>query len=73
MAVEMYEIDKFFGNGDFSLWSKKIKIILINQKALQGLDYPKSLPGTLTAEEKQNIEEIAYRTLILNITDNVLR
>lgn len=31
------------------------------------------MSATLTAEQKQSIEDIAYRTLLLNVTDNVLQ
>lgn len=55
MVVEKYEIEKFTGNNDFNLWSKK------------------TLLASLSIEEKQNIEEVAYRTLLLNVPDNVLR
>lgn len=73
MATTKFEIDKFNGLGDFALWTKKVKAFLNSQKALKALDDPKTLPATMSDEERQNIEEIVYGILILNFSDNVLQ
>lgn len=72
MASVKYELEKFSGANDYTLWSKKVTTILTTWKALKVLDDPKNLPITLTIEEKQNMEEIPYTTLILNISNIVL-
>lgn len=71
MAVARYDIDKFDGKGDFDLWKAKIKAILGQQKALQALIDP--LPATLTEGDKEAINTTAYGSLILNLSNNVLR
>ncbi|KAA0051442.1 Retrovirus-related Pol polyprotein from transposon TNT 1-94 [Cucumis melo var. makuwa] len=73
MTTTKFEIEKFDGNGDFTLWTKRITAILGSQKALKALEDPKELPATLTKSERETLEEVAYSTLIMNITDNVLR
>ncbi|TYK27723.1 Retrovirus-related Pol polyprotein from transposon TNT 1-94 [Cucumis melo var. makuwa] len=73
MTTTKFEIEKFDGNGDFTLLTKRITASLGSQKALKALEDPKELPATLTKSERETLEEVAYSTLIMNITDNVLR
>lgn len=72
MVVSKYEIDKFSGNEDFTLWSKKITTILIHQKSHHGLEDPKKLPKSLTEKKGEKYSHMTSRTIILNISDNVL-
>ncbi|TYK14225.1 putative polyprotein [Cucumis melo var. makuwa] len=73
MTTMKFEIEKFDGNGDCTLWTKRITTILGSQKALKALKDPKELPATLTKSERETMENVAYGTLVMNITDNVLR
>ncbi|KAA0060284.1 retrotransposon protein, putative, Ty1-copia subclass [Cucumis melo var. makuwa] len=73
MTTTKFEIEKFDGNGDFTLGTKRITAILGSQKALKALEDPKELLATLTKSERETLEEVAYGTLIMNITENVLR
>ncbi|XP_038902453.1 uncharacterized protein LOC120089100 [Benincasa hispida] len=73
MAVARYEIEKFTGNGDFQLWMNRIQEALAFQKALRAIEDPKTSPTAITDEKKQNMEEVAYEALILNISNSVLR
>lgn len=43
------------------------------QKALKALDDPANLPNSMTAEQREAMESSAYGTLILNLSDSVLR
>ena len=73
MGSIRYEIEKFTGAEDFTLWTKKIKVILITQKVAKDLEALEELPATVTTnDQKQNMEEVAYATLLLNISNNVL-
>ncbi|XP_038890416.1 uncharacterized protein LOC120079979 [Benincasa hispida] len=58
---------------DFILWTKRVKVFLNSQKVLKAFDGPQTLPTTISVEDRQNMEVISYRTLILNITGSVLR
>jgi len=66
-----FEVVKFDGKGDFELWRKNIKALLVQQKVAKILD-EKDLPPTITAAEKKDMDEIAYSTIILYLSDGVL-
>ncbi|KAA0033502.1 Retrovirus-related Pol polyprotein from transposon TNT 1-94 [Cucumis melo var. makuwa] len=73
MTTTKFEIEKFDGNGDFTSWTRRITTIFGSQKTLKALEDPKELPATLTKSERETLEEVAYGTLVMNITDNMLR
>ena len=73
MAIARVEIEKFDGKGDFALWKAKIKVLLGQQKSHKALFDPSELPTTLTAAQKEEMKLIAYGTLILNLSDNIIR
>lgn len=73
MAVARYEVDKFDGNGDFGLWKIKIKAIFGQQKTSKAILDQEKVPQSINKEEKETMEEIAYGTIILNLSDSVLR
>ncbi|KAI9186582.1 hypothetical protein LWI28_018815 [Acer negundo] len=73
MGSMKFEIEKFNEKCDFGMWRKKMKAILVQQKCAKALGGEKDLPATLSADEKQELKELAYSTIILNLTDNVLR
>lgn len=73
MALARYDIEKFDGKGDFDLWKAKIKAILGQQKALHALTDPTKLPTTISEEDKESMINTAYGTIILNLSNSVLR
>ncbi|XP_038885876.1 casein kinase 1-like protein 1 [Benincasa hispida] len=54
MTVAKYEVEKFDGKGDFSLWKAKTRAILSHQKAHKALFDPSTLPNTVIAQEKDD-------------------
>ena len=68
-----FEIDKFDGSGDFGIWRRKVKALLSQQKILKAIEGPEKLPDTLTVEQKDDMLEMALGTIILNLSDNILR
>ena len=48
MAVARYDIEKFDGKRDFTLWKAKIKAIVGQQTALKALTDPEKLHKTMT-------------------------
>ncbi|XP_022157856.1 uncharacterized protein LOC111024471 isoform X3 [Momordica charantia] len=68
-----FELEIFDGKGDFSLWKKKMKALLVQQKVAKALDDPSKLAGAKTAEEIVELQEIAFSSIILHLADNVLR
>ncbi|TXG46510.1 hypothetical protein EZV62_027990 [Acer yangbiense] len=68
-----FEIDKFDGTEDFGIWRRKVKALLSQQKILKAIEGPDKLPDSLNDEQKSDMLEMALRTIILNLSDNVLR
>ncbi|KAL1558169.1 hypothetical protein AAHA92_08666 [Salvia divinorum] len=76
MSTAKFEVEKFSGRNDFGLWRLKMKAILMQQGLWDILN-----AGNASDEELDVIEEArrrdmqykAYSTLILNLTDRVLR
>ena len=67
------KIEKFDGRGDFSMWKKKMKVVLVQKKCAKAIGDPSEFPEVMKSLEKQEIMENAYNLLILNLADNVLR
>ena len=57
----------------FSMWKKKMRAILIQQKCAKVVGDPSEFPEMMKSSDKQKILETAYSLLILNLADNVLR
>ncbi|KAL5559095.1 hypothetical protein UlMin_035306 [Ulmus minor] len=73
MGSTNVELEKFNGKGDFSLWRRKMRAILVQHKCTRALGGEKDLPEKLSQEEKEDMMELTYSTIILNLADNVLR
>ncbi|TYK05711.1 Retrovirus-related Pol polyprotein from transposon TNT 1-94 [Cucumis melo var. makuwa] len=72
MASTRFEVSKFNENGDFALWRKKIRVILVQHKVVKIFD-EESLPENITESEKRDMDEMAYSTILLYLSDEVLR
>ncbi|TXG53866.1 hypothetical protein EZV62_019122 [Acer yangbiense] len=68
-----FDIDKFDGTGDFRIWRRKVKALLSQQKILKAIEGPKKLPDRMNNEQKNDMLEMTLGTIILNLSDNVLR
>ncbi|KAK3002536.1 hypothetical protein RJ639_020933 [Escallonia herrerae] len=68
-----YDLEKFDGSNDFSLWRMKMHAILIQQGLLKALKGKQGLPDTMSADEKENMLERAHSALLLCLADNMLR
>ena len=73
MAVARIEIEKFDEKGDFALWKAKTKALLGQQKAHKAFLDPSELPATPTTSLREEMELNIYGTLILNLSDIVIR
>ena len=73
MGFSKIEIEKFDGKGDFSMWKKKMRVVLVQQKCAKVIRDPSNFPEVMKSTEKQGILENANSLLILNLVDNVLR
>ena len=73
MGSSKFEIEKFDGKGDFPMWKKKMRAVLVQQKCAKAIGDPSDFPEMMKSSDKQEILETAYSLLILNLADNVLR
>ncbi|KAL5576923.1 hypothetical protein UlMin_018622 [Ulmus minor] len=73
MRGTIFDIEKFDGTGDYFLWKKKIRAIMMQLKVDLALDEKPEFPATMTSYEKSEMFKTAYSTLFLHLTDNVLR
>ena len=66
-------IEEFDGKSDFSIWKEKMQAILIQQKCHRALEGEPSLPETLSKDDRLDLMDLAYSTILLNLSDSVLR
>ncbi|KAL2230687.1 UNVERIFIED_CONTAM: Retrovirus-related Pol polyprotein from transposon TNT 1-94 [Sesamum indicum] len=66
-----YSLQPFDGKTDFSIWQQKMKGILIQQKVFKAIDG--KYVENVSEEKKQENDEFAYSSIILNLSDTVLR
>jgi hypothetical protein len=67
-----FDVEKFNGKGNFGLWQKRVKALLVQQglhKALQG---KKSKAATMTDEDWEEIDLKAASTIQLCLADEVM-
>ncbi|XP_062118759.1 uncharacterized protein LOC133832431 [Humulus lupulus] len=67
-----FELEKFDGTGDFSLWWESLKGILVHQKVAKMVGDAKLLEGK-KVEEIAKMEEMAYHTTIMYLSNSVRR
>ncbi|KAL2248133.1 UNVERIFIED_CONTAM: hypothetical protein Sindi_2665600 [Sesamum indicum] len=66
-----YSLQPFDGKSDFAIWQQKMKGVLIQQKVFKAIDG--NYAETVSEEKKQENDEFAYSSIILNLSDTVLR
>ena len=66
-----YNLQPFDGKSNFSIWQQKMKGILIQQKVFKAIDG--NYAENVSEEKKQENDEFAYSSIILNLSDIVLR
>ena len=72
MSSHKFEIDKFDGSNDFTLWKVKMKAFLVQQGCATVLEGEGKLPEGLKATEKTEILARAHSAILLSLTDEVL-
>ncbi|KAL2237106.1 UNVERIFIED_CONTAM: Retrovirus-related Pol polyprotein from transposon TNT 1-94 [Sesamum indicum] len=66
-----YNLLPFDGKTDFSIWQQKMKGILIQQKVFKAIEG--NYVENVSEEKKKENDEFAYSSIILNLSDSVLR
>nr|KYP70225.1 Retrovirus-related Pol polyprotein from transposon TNT 1-94 [Cajanus cajan] len=73
MSSYKFDIDKFNGSNDFTLWKLKMKAVLVHQGCAAALEAADKLRITMTDDEKKAMLEKAHSLILLSLTDEVLR
>lgn len=73
MGISKVEIDRFDGKTDFSIWKKRIKAVLVQMKVAKDLEGESKLPTTMSDDEKADILDQTYSTIILYLSDRVFQ
>ncbi|KZV33667.1 hypothetical protein F511_34183 [Dorcoceras hygrometricum] len=73
MGISTWRSKDSMEKTDFSIWRKRMKVILVHVKVAKALERKQNLPSTIATEEKEEIMERAYSTIILHLSDRVLR
>ena len=73
MSVPKFEVEKFDGSNDFSLWKLKVQALLDQQGLGKALEGESKLPEALSPDKKEEIMAKARSTIQLSLADNVLR
>ena len=68
-----FDIEKFIGKNNFSLWKEKMKAILIQQGVKKALLLEESLLIDMPTKDKVKMANKAYSSIILCLSDQVLR
>ena len=71
MSAHRFDLSVFTGKGDFSIWQQKMKGILVQQKVSKAID--NSYSPNVTEDQKKDFDELAYTSIILHLSDPVLR
>ena len=73
MSLQKFEIEKFNGSNDFTLWKVKMQALLVQQGCAAALEGEGNLPATMEAAVKADILSRAHSTILLSLADEVLR
>ncbi|PON86502.1 hypothetical protein TorRG33x02_176960 [Trema orientale] len=52
MGTSKIEIEKFNGKGDFGMWKKKMRAVLVQQKCVHAIEDGSDYPEVMKASEK---------------------
>ena len=72
MATTRFEVDKFNGSNDFTLWRIRMKAFLVHQGILEALD-SESMNFVEDKRKRTEIEAKAHSAILLSLGDEVLR
>jgi len=73
MASTKYKVEKFDRRNSLSLWTVKMRALLVQQGLLKVLSVKGKLPEYMSEDEKEELEMKAYSAIQLCLADEVLR
>ena len=68
-----FEIEKFDGKNEFSLWRIKIRALMVQQELSKALKGRKAQPTTMSDEENDELMEKAHSAILLCLGNEVFR
>ncbi|XP_022881005.1 uncharacterized protein LOC111398320 [Olea europaea var. sylvestris] len=71
MATTKFEVARFDGKIDYNMWSQKMNAILMQMRCVRALD--DTWPQDMNPTRKAELEEIAWSTIFLYLSENVIR
>ncbi|GKE18328.1 hypothetical protein Tco_1425905 [Tanacetum coccineum] len=73
MSSHKFDLEKFNGSNDFTLWKVKMRALLVQQGCAVALEGEDKFPKDMKEEVKKEILEKAHSAILLSVTDEVLR
>ncbi|KAL5833031.1 hypothetical protein ACOSQ3_016705 [Xanthoceras sorbifolium] len=73
MATVKFDVEKFNGQKDFSLWRVKMQALLVHQGLAKALKRKDPLPESMSDKDKDEILEKAHSAILLSLRDEILR
>nr|GEW86692.1 retrotransposon protein, putative, Ty1-copia subclass [Tanacetum cinerariifolium] len=73
MSSHKFDLEKFNGSNDFTLWKVKMRALLFQQWYAFALEGEDKFPKDTTKEVEKKIMAKAHFTILLSVTDEVLR
>ena len=74
MSSQKFEIERFNGSNDFTLWKLKMRALLVQQKCAAAIEGDERLEAMgLSEAEKDEVVARAHSAILLSLADEVLR
>ena len=73
MSSLKFDLEKFNGSNDFTLWKVKMRALLVQQGCAAALEGEDKLPKDMKEEVKRDVLAKAHSAILLCLTDEVLR
>jgi len=71
-SMTKFEIEKFNGNGNFGLWQKRVKALMVQQGLHKTLQGKSAKPAGTSNEDWEEIDLKATSTIQLCLADEVM-
>ena len=73
MSTHKFDLEKFNGSNDFTLWKVKMRDLLVQRGCVAALEGVEKRPKDMSDDKKVNIMTKAHSAIVLSLTDEVLR
>lgn len=71
MTTHSFDFENFNEKCDFSIWQQKMRSILVLQKISKDIEY--NLSDNFSKEREEEVDELAYTSIILQLSNVILR